>query len=127
MTAGFGNILAEYSYNIILHTAKGVKYMSRYFETVRPRFWVLLISGLLIVALGLYAALQGYISRQNETIAALAEEYAALQEASAELEEKISYTYTDEYIEREARSKLGLIREGETLFQSSGAGEEGGQ
>ncbi|MBO4297420.1 MAG: septum formation initiator family protein [Clostridia bacterium] len=97
--------------------------MSHYFQTIRPRFWVILIAGLLVVMIGLYSALQSYIARQNETIAALNGEYASLREASAELEEKINYTYTDEYIEREARSKLGLIRAGETLYQSSGAGD----
>jgi len=101
--------------------------MSHYFQTIRPRFWVLFFAGMLAVLIGLYAAAQGFINRQNETIAALKDEYAALREASAELEDKIGYTYTDEYIEREARSKLGLIREGETLYQSSGVSEENGQ
>ena len=97
--------------------------MSHYFQTIRPRFWVIFFAGLFIVLIGLYSALQSYIARQNETIAALNDKYASLREASAELEEKINYTYTDEYIEREARSKLGLIRQGETLYQSSGAGD----
>ena len=97
--------------------------MNHYFQTIRPRFWVLFFAGLLIVLLCLYAAQQSYIDRQNETIAQLTDQYAALREASAALEDKISYTYTDEYIEREARGKLGLIHEGETLYQSSGVGE----
>ena len=97
--------------------------MSHYFQTVKPRFWVIFFSGLLIVLIGLYTAQQGYINYQLETIDALSKEYAALREASAELEDKIDYTYTDAYIEREARGKLGLIREGETLFQSSGVGD----
>ena len=98
--------------------------MSHYFQTVRPRFWVFLFAGLLCALIALYVVQQNYISRQEETIAGLSEEYAALQEASSELEEKINYTYTDEYIEREARGELGLIYEDETLYQSSGAGSD---
>lgn len=97
--------------------------MSHYFQTIRPRFWVIFFAGLLAVLIGTYIMLESFAAQQNETLAALNSEYAALREASAELEEKINYTYTDEYIEREARSKLGLIREGETLFQSSGIGD----
>ena len=97
--------------------------MNHYFQTVRPRFWVIFMTGLLCVLLAFYFALQGRIRHQNDVIAALSAEYTALREASAELEEKISYTYTDAYIEREARGKLGLIREGETLYQSTGAGD----
>ena len=93
--------------------------MSRNFQAIRPRFWVLLLTTMALVLSGLYAAQQGYINRQNDTIAALQDEYAALKNASADLEEQINYTYTDEYIEREARDKLGLIHEGETLYKSN--------
>ena len=97
--------------------------MNHYYETVKPRFWVIIFTGLLIVMIGLYAAMQHRISRQQATIEALTAEYAAMSEASDELQSRIEYTYTDEYIEREARSKLGLVREGEILFQSSGVTE----
>ena len=99
--------------------------MSHYFQTIRPRFWVFFFAGLLCVLIALYMAQQNYIHRQEETIAGLSAEYAALQDASAALEDKINYTYTDEYIEREARGKLGLIYEDETLYQSSGVSEDG--
>ena len=99
--------------------------MSHYFQTIRPRFWVFFFAGLLCVLIALYMAQQNYIHRQEETIADLSAEYAALQDASAALEDKINYTYTDEYIEREARGKLGLIYEDETLYQSSGVSEDG--
>ena len=99
--------------------------MSHYFQTVRPRFWVFLFVGLMGALIALYAVQQNYIRRQEDTIASLSAEYAALQEASTALEEKINYTYTDEYIEREARGKLGLIYEDETLYQSSGVGANG--
>ena len=102
----------------------GVKRVSYYFQTVRPRFWVVLLAGLLCALIALYAVQQNYIRRQEETIAGLSAEYVALQEASNALEEKINYTYTDEYIEREARGKLGLIYEDETLYQSSGMGSD---
>ncbi|MBR3503526.1 MAG: septum formation initiator family protein [Clostridia bacterium] len=99
--------------------------MSHYFQTVRPRFWAFFFAGLICALIALYAAQQSYIRRQEETIASLSAEYTALQQASSALEEKIDYTYTDEYIEREARGKLGLIYEDETLYQASGVGADG--
>ena len=35
------------------------------------------------------------------------------------LQRKIDFTYTDEYIEREARSRLGLVKEGEILYETT--------
>ena len=35
------------------------------------------------------------------------------------LQRRIDFTYTDEFIEREARSKLGLIKEDEILFETN--------
>ena len=111
----------------MLYFSGSVKRVSHYLQTIRLRFWVFFFAGLLCALTALYAVQQNYIRRQEETIAGLSAEYAALQEASAALEEKINYTYTNEYIEREARGKLGLIYEDETLYQSSGVSENGGQ
>ena len=58
---------------------------------------------------------------QAETIESLIDEYSAIKSASIDLEEQINYTYTDIYIEREARARLGLVHEGEVLYQQNGA------
>ncbi len=93
--------------------------MSRRFRTVKPRFWVLLLAALAVVCVVAYTSQQSYIRRQRETIAALEAERLRIAEENAVLQRKIEFTYTDEYIEREARSKLGLIKDGETLFESN--------
>ena len=93
--------------------------MSRRFSTVKPRFWLLLLAALSVVCVIAYAAQQDYIRRQRDTIAVLEAERLKIAEENAVLQRKIDFTYTDEYIEREARSKLGLIKDGETLFESN--------
>ena len=93
--------------------------MSRNFRTVKPRFWVLLIGVLAVTCTVVYLSQRQYMLKQQEIIASLEAERAALSEENAVLQRKIDFTYTDEYIEREARSKLGLIKEDEILFESN--------
>ena len=93
--------------------------MSRNFRTVKPRFWLLLIGVLIIVCTAVYSSQQQYINRQQEMLEALKAERQQVDEENAALQRKIDFTYTDEYIEREARSKLGLVKEGEILFESN--------
>ena len=121
LTAGFGDILAEYIIVIILRTTGGVKRLSQNFQTVKPRFWVFFFTSLFIVLFILYGALQLWIRNQQRSIEELSREYAALRQNAADLQEKIDYTYTDEFIEREARRSLKYVREGETLYLSGGA------
>ena len=44
------------------------------------------------------------------------EEVAGLQSEKSELEEDLNYKESDEYIEKEARNKLGLVKPGEEVF-----------
>ena len=89
------------------------------FRKIKPRFWVLLLSVLATVFTVAYSSQQRYISSQQERIAALNEQKTALAEENAVLQRKIDFTYTDEYIEREARSRLGLVKEGEILYETT--------
>lgn len=93
--------------------------MSRNFRTVKPRFWLLLISVLVIICGAVYSTQQNYISRQQALLEELKAERQLVAEENAALQRKIDFTYTDEYIEREARGKLGLVKEGEILFESN--------
>lgn len=61
--------------------------------------------------------------RQQITISGLNDKYAQyekqlsqLQEKNAKLTSQLEQTQTDEYIEKVAREKLGLIKPGEILF-----------
>lgn len=93
--------------------------MGKNFRVIRPRFWLLVIGLLTVTCAVVYFSQQRYIRSQQETIAALTAESQALAEENAVLERKINFTYTDEYIEREARNRLGLVKEGEILFESN--------
>lgn len=89
------------------------------FRFVKPRFWVLLLSILAVTCAVVYTSQQRYMAQQAEIIAALEAERKSILDDTAILQRKIDFTYTDEFIEREARSKLGLIKEGEILFESN--------
>lgn len=93
--------------------------VSKNFRTVQPRFWVLLLGVLAITCTAVYASQRRYMAQQAETIAALEAERTSLFDGNAVLQRRIDFTYTDEFIEREARSKLGLVKEDEILFESN--------
>lgn len=93
--------------------------MSRNFRVIKPRFWLLVIAMLTATCAIVYASQQKYIVQQRELIASLKSEQQTIAEENAVLQRKIDFTYTDEYIEREARNKLGLIKENEILFETN--------
>lgn len=93
--------------------------MRQGYRRVRPRFWGWLFAAFFAAAVAVYCAQQRYLSRQQALIDELSAQKALLTAENEELQRKIDFTYTDEYIEREARSKLGLIREDEILFESN--------
>ena len=90
-------------------------------QLFRPRNVVLLFVVLLVVFFILYHVQGRYLTTQQATVEALTEQYSTLKSTSTDLEEQITYTYSDTYIEREARKRLGLVREGEVLYQQNGA------
>lgn len=85
------------------------------------RFGMFLVSLVVVMLLivvafnsiGLMAKKESY--QQKE--AALEEQIAAEQERAQEIEEFEKYTHTKKYIEEVARDKLGLVYEGEILFE----------
>ncbi|MBD5547864.1 MAG: septum formation initiator family protein [Lachnospiraceae bacterium] len=71
---------------------------------------------LIVVAfnsIGLVAKKESYQKKE----AALEEQIAAEQERAQEIEEFEKYTHTKKYVEEVARDKLGLVYEGEILFE----------
>lgn len=93
--------------------------MSKNFRSVKPRFWALLLGLLALTCTVVYASQRRYMAQQAETIAMLEAERTSLLDDNAVLQRRIDFTYTDEFIEREARSKLGLVKEDEILFESN--------
>jgi len=93
--------------------------MSRNTRVIKPRFWLLVIIVLAVTCGVVYSSQQKYLTQQQELIAALRAEQQAVAEENAILQRKIDFTFTDEFIEREARSRLGLVKEDEILFETN--------
>lgn len=77
---------------------------------------LLLLLVLLIVFIGM-AIIKEKKSQKTvkENINSLASEIAGLENKSLELTQMIKYLRSDEYVEREAREKLGMQKQGEKL------------
>ena len=93
--------------------------MNKHIRFIKPRFWALLLGLLALTCTVVYSSQRRYMAQQSDTIAALEAELTSLLDENAVLQRKIDFTYTDEFIEREARSKLGLIKEDEILFETN--------
>jgi len=92
--------------------------MIRKLLTVHPRFWLFVLTMMTVLSICAFVSGQSRLARQAEQLEALQAERMAIIEANAALQHEIDFTYTDEYIEREARSKLRLIMPDEILFES---------
>lgn len=85
-------------------------------RVVKPRFWAILLMLTACVMAYVFTSQDQYIARQQGLIEQLKGERASVQLANSELERKIAFTGTDEYIERVARDELGLLKENEIRF-----------
>ena len=93
--------------------------MIRKLLSVHPKFWLFALSALALLFLVTILSQNSLLAHQEQTLAELNAEYIRLIEENAALQHDINYTYTDEYIIREARGKLNMILPGETLFKSA--------
>lgn len=85
---------------------------------------------LIVAAVAVYALWMGYAQQRSYT--AQTARLTELEEAHEELvyqlefaENKLSFVGTDEYIEQEARARLGWLKPGETKYVSVGEAPEG--
>ena len=88
--------------------------MRRY--SIRPRFYIYLCVAMLLffaASFGVsYARLSSELEALDETMARRAE--ASVQ--MAHLQEQLDYAGTDEYVERAARDRLGMLYPGEYRY-----------
>lgn len=56
------------------------------------------------------------INRINNDISKYTEQSKKVQESNESIKDQIEFAKTDEYMERAAREKIGLIRPGETVY-----------
>lgn len=92
------------------------KHIRRKRWKVTPRFFLFLLLLLsLWIALGFAARYFRIVSLQNQLVR-IRREIAAMEARNEELEKQIEYLQSDEYIEKVAREKLGLVKPGETVY-----------
>ncbi len=87
-------------------------------RNVKPRFYLILMAVLVVVFLGVYVSQSSFMATRDRQIAELEEQQREAEQHNAELERKISFAKTDEYIERTAREKFGLVKPGEIRLVS---------
>jgi len=85
----------------------------------KPRFWLIMT---MIIVVGTFCAMSSQaqmLRLQNEELARLESQRDALREEKLVLERRLEFTYTDEFIIREAREKLDMLMPGEILFDDA--------
>ena len=92
--------------------------MLRKLLSVQPKFWLFALALLTVLFVWIYAAQSHHLARQMHTLEELQADRLSAVQTNADVQHQIDFTYTDEYIEREARGKLGYVYPGETLFKS---------
>lgn len=76
-----------------------------------------IIYGLLICYLGyVFISQQAAIGRVKSDIDKYAEQNRKVEESNASLKDQIEFAQTDEYKERMARERIGLIMPGEVVY-----------
>ena len=87
-------------------------------RNVKPRFYLILMTVLLAVFLGVYFSQNGFMNQRVAQIEQLESQRKLAEQQNAELERKISFAKTDEYVKRVAREELGLLQPGEIRYVS---------
>ena len=89
-------------------------------RVIKPRFWVLMMSVLVLVFTCVYISQGSFIAQQETRIQELEAEYAQKLSDNQMLERKIAFSKTDAYVERVAHDQLGLLKSDEIRFVASG-------
>lgn len=74
---------------------------------------------LLVVISVMSINLRRKIETNNAVIASLEEEIAAEEDRTAEIEKLKEYMSSDEYVEKIAHEKIGLVYDNETVFKEN--------
>ncbi len=92
------------------------KAQNRFSMALATTVMVAIVAGVVVKGFQLRTQLQEY----EKTKASLQEQIDAEESRTQELEEYSKYTQTDEYVEKVAREKLGLVKKGEIIFRNTG-------
>ena len=89
-------------------------------KQLKPYLKWLLFAALVIYAVVMIIVQQLEIKAQTEQLGALATQEEELSDRIESLKSEIEYMQTDEYIERTARDRLGMVKEDEIIFKQTG-------
>ena len=96
--------------------------MNRNFK-LKPYIKWLIFAAVVIYSVVMIIVQQKEIKKQTELLDELISTEEQLTDRIEALEGEISYMQTDEYIERTARERLGMIKENEIIFKQQNTGE----
>lgn len=93
-------------------------------KNYRQNFWGMVgitvaVCLLLVVISVMSINLRRKIETNNAVIASLEEEIAAEEDRTAEIEKLKEYMSSDEYVEKIAHEKIGLVYDNETVFKEN--------
>ena len=106
---------------------KGKKKNSRQFNQLFRRRFFTMRSGIIwlctiIIFLGMgigFLKMEQKVSSYRQTIDELSTEIRQLKETNSQLEEEMDNVNSDEYIEKMARERLGMVKKGEYVLKQS--------
>lgn len=110
-------------YRLLFLQAMEVESMARYTRRVKPRFWLILMALMLLAFFWLYGTQESVIEQQEAAIAELTATKETMEVEIASAERKLEFSKSDDYIERIARSQLGLVMPDEVLYVDSSAAD----
>lgn len=88
--------------------------ISRFTPYIKKAAFAVLIIILVLVLRSRVISLTSTFNR-TDMLSSLQEELSAKKQGNAYLKEKLFIAKTDEFVEEEARTKLGMVREGEKI------------
>lgn len=87
---------------------------------IRPRFWLMMSLAAAVVFAGTFAVTGHKLSQVERALEQRIDQRDEIVREIGQIEERIAFVQTDEYVERMARDTLGLIKPGEIRYVSSG-------
>ena len=86
---------------------------------VKPRFYIFILALMILCFTASFAVAQVHYSRMAAQVDHLTLERLALSNRITELNARLNYVRTDDYIERVARDELNMIMPGEIRYVSN--------
>jgi len=90
--------------------------MARNARSVKPRFWLILMALFLSVFAYVTSTQNELLAQQNAVIEELTLAKEDMEKKIAAAQRRLEFSKSDDYIERIARSELGLVMPDEVLY-----------